>query len=283
MLFLEDEDQAVLTAILAQLPDQFHGYPTHIPPANEHRIWVGTIARFFKDYLDFELEQKISPADWLTFPEQKLRTITAGAIYHDDLNLQAQRDRFAYYPDEVWKYRLASAWTRLGQEEHLMGRAGMVGDEIGSVLIGARLVRDLMNLGFLMEKQYAPYPKWFGSAFARLNCGQTLMPILRAALRSESWQERENHLGQAYELMAAKHNALGITDPLPAQVTSFFDRPYQVIWGDRFAAAIAATIADPAVQQIAARRLIGGIDQFSDSTDLLSTAEWRAKLRELYL
>jgi hypothetical protein len=46
-----------------------------------------------------------------------------------------------------------------------MPRAGFVGDELGSALIGSRLVRDIMNLCFLLEKQYAPYPKWFGTAF----------------------------------------------------------------------------------------------------------------------
>ena len=67
---------------------------------------------------------------------------------------------------------------RLNQEEHLMGRAGMVGDEIGSAVIGARLVRDLMHLCFLMERKYAPYPKWFGTAFARLACEAELCPVL---------------------------------------------------------------------------------------------------------
>ena len=34
---------------------------------------------FFLDYLGFELDRAIEPADWLTFREQKLQTITAGA------------------------------------------------------------------------------------------------------------------------------------------------------------------------------------------------------------
>jgi hypothetical protein len=35
-----------------------------------------------------------------------------------------------------------------------MGRAGYVGDELGAALIGSRLVRDMMRLCFLMERQY---------------------------------------------------------------------------------------------------------------------------------
>jgi hypothetical protein len=49
-----------------------------------------------------------------------------------------------------------------------------------------------------------------------------------------------------------------------------------------FADALLARITDPAVRRIAARPLIGGIDLFSDNTDLLENAEWRVALRRLY-
>ena len=125
-------------------------------------------------------------------------------------------DRFACYPHDVWLYLLAAGWQRLGQEEHLMGRAGLVGDEIGSELIGARLVRDVMRLCFLMERQYAPYPKWFGTAFRRLACADTLEPILQQALSARTWQERERALAETYERIAAMHNALEV-DRSPAR------------------------------------------------------------------
>jgi hypothetical protein len=37
-----------------------------------------------------------------------------------------------------------------------MPRAGLAGDELGSAVIAARLVRDCMSLCFLMEWQCAP-------------------------------------------------------------------------------------------------------------------------------
>jgi len=78
-------------------------------------------------------------ADWLTFPAQLLRTLTASAVYHDGVGeLTALRARLAYYPRDVWLLLLAAGWRRIGQEEHLMPRAGYVDDELGSALIGAR-------------------------------------------------------------------------------------------------------------------------------------------------
>lgn len=305
MLFLTEEDhhhyhEAIDEALRHELPANCHGYSTNFTlpdPADNnvqllqkvgdgpinHRGEIHTIRGFFLNELNFDIEESIEPADWLTFPSQKLRSITAGAVYHDGIGLQAARDRFNYYPHDVWLYLLASGWNRIGQEEHLMGRAGMVDDEIGSAIIGSRLVRDLMHLCFLMEKQYAPYAKWFGKAFNELKCAENLAPILSRVLLAKAWQEREKHLAAAFEYVAEMHNRLGITGTLPAKVSGFFGRPFLVInTGGGFADAIRVCIADPVTARIADGKLIGSIDQISDNTDILSDRRWRMTLRRLY-
>ena len=136
----------------------------------------------------------LTPADWLTFPQQKLRTITGGAVYHSGLGeLDALRDRLRYYPRDVWLYLMAAGWTRISQEEAFIGRTGDVGDELGSRVIAARLIRDLMMLCFLIERVYAPYSKWFGTGFSKLACAPTLTPIFQRVLSAETWREREVH------------------------------------------------------------------------------------------
>ena len=105
---------------------------------------------------------------------------------------------------------------------------------------------------------------------------------MSAALAAPAWQERERHLVDAYRIVAAMHNELGITDPLPAEPRDFFGRPFRVIGLYGFAERILEKIVDGRVRRIAARRPIGGIDLFSDSTDLASYASWRATLRRLY-
>lgn len=303
LLLLEEDFDAqrdsVKETLRQKLPHRFRGYPTSFTepdPADNnvqhadardsgpvnHKVELMTTRGFFLNYLAFDIRQEIEPADWLTFPEQKLRTVVSGGIFHDEVGLEETRRRFSYYPRDVWLYQLASAWARVGQEEHLMGRAGSVGDEIGSALIGARLVRDLMRLCFLMERAYAPYPKWFGTAFNRLDCAASLAPSLRAALAAGTWQERERHLIVAYERVAETHNALGLTDPLPTKPRDFFGRPFRVIELHGFAAALLARVTDERVRRIAARQPVGGIDTFSDSTDLVSHASWRERLRKLY-
>jgi hypothetical protein len=202
-------------------------------------------------------------------------------VFHDGLNvLQPLRRKLAYYPRDVWLYLLSAQWTRIGQEEPFVGRAGIVGDEIGSALVAARLVGDLIRLCFLMEKQYAPYSKWYGTAFAQLKCAATLTPIFHRVLSAPKWQEREEQLGAALEIAATKHNDLGITSPVSTQLSQFHDRPFTVIEAGDIAERIWETIQDAEVQALPYG--VGKVEQVVDSTDILSNADRCRKMRALY-
>ncbi|HEY6740464.1 MAG TPA: DUF4037 domain-containing protein, partial [Actinopolymorphaceae bacterium] len=143
------------------------------------------------------------------------------------------------------------------------GGGGGIGDELGSALIGSRLVTDIMRLAFLMERRYAPYSKWFGTAFSRLGCATVLSPLLENVLRADSWRERETALMSTYEHLAAMHDALGITKPVPIEEHRLWDRPYTVLWGD-FPGALREQLQDPEVLEIAERWPAGPIDQLRD-------------------
>lgn len=64
-------------------------------------------------------------------------------------------------------------------------------------------------------------------------------------------------------------NALGITEPLPVEVTPFWDRPYLVLHSGRFADATYALIESAEVRALAPG--IGAVWQFGDCTDLLDS------------
>ena len=133
-----------------------------------------------------------------------------------------------------------------------------------------------------MARIYAPYPKWFGTAFKQLPCAAELYPLLQQALATQTWPERGDWLAAAYEKLAVLHNALGLTDPMPEQTRDFFGRPLRVMALHGFADALLHGIQDPVVRQIAQRRPIGSIDQFSDNTDLRENLWLHQRLRELY-
>jgi hypothetical protein len=78
------------------------------------------------------------------------------------------------------------------------------------------------------------------------------------------------------------HNALGITEPLTTTVRPFFGRPFRVIALNGFAGALLDQIGDESVRMLLERPVIGGLDQFSDSTDLIENPLWRPLLRQFY-
>ena len=161
-----------------------------------------------------------------------------------------------------------------------MGRTGDVGDENGSRILAARLVQYLMRLGFLIERHYAPYSKWFGSGFMRLDCSRKLTPIFNQALAAPDWQERQRYLSQAYEILAEMHNALNITPALDTHVSSFYGRPYLVIHGERFSEALIKEVQSDEVRRLPPN--IGSINQFVDSIDLADKVELCRRLKNLY-
>lgn len=302
MLFVSNDNLPKYKPAIAQmltdnLPRRFRNFPTSFTDPHQHgvqlldyslkgeinhRAEVLTVHDFVLDYLGFEITNRPTNADWLTFPEQKLLTLTAGRVFHDQLNLELVRTRFNYYPQDIWLYQLASQWSRIEQDEHLMGRAGIVGDNIGSAIIAARLVRDIMRLCFIMEKRYAPYAKWFGTAFKELPLSSELEPHLLSALTASDWKGREKHLSPAYEIIAKQHNQLNITKPLPTKVSQFHERPFFVISMGEFSHAIKEQISDTELQELARKPLIGGIDVVTDNTDVLSNGSWRHSLLDLY-
>ena len=253
-----------------ELPADFHGYPVRFsfPSDAPARHWVHVLdlGAFFTEHLGADPAHPVSTSTWLTVPTQVLRELTGGRTFHDGLRrLVPYRQQLRWFPEDVWRHVLASQWMRLSQEEPFVGRCGEVGDDLGSAVVTARQVRDVMKLCLLMERVYPPYSKWLGTAFAALPCADELTPYLSDALTARNWQERELHLSRAYETAAELHNSLGLTDPLEVTVRYFHDRPFRVLDAYRFTDALVATIGDPAIRALPP---VGGIDQYVDNTDL---------------
>jgi len=300
-LFLEPRDRSALAGriekVLAdELPHRFRGFPTSFSDPNAegtrlleeresgpvaHRVTTHTIDDFVGQHLAVEWRGGLTARDWLSFPSQVLRSLTAGELYRDDLDLASVQAQLTWYPDPVWRYLLAAGWMRIGQEQPFVGRTGQAGDELGSRILATRLVRDVMRLAFLMERVHAPYAKWFGRAFSELAGAPRLSPFLEQVLAATDWIERDRKLAGATSHLATMHNSLGITPEVPRDPQPFFGRPFSVIDGERIARSLLESLDGPEATLLRARRPIGSIDQFSDSTDL-GWPVFRSAIRGLY-
>lgn len=270
-------------AIDAGLPESFRGWPVRYgwdDTPVQHHVVVTTLSAWLAQQLGIDASKGLATIDWLLIPQQKLLEVAGGAVHHDDTgDLTRARQQLAWYPEQVWVWMVAAQWRRIAQEEAFVGRAAEVGDPLGSRLVTARLVRELMRLWFLFARAYWPYTKWFGSAFTRLPGSEPLRGALEAALAADDDVGREAALVTAYELVAHRHNTVGLTDAIEPRVRSFYERPYRVLMADRFVDAALARVTDPELRRIP---LVGSIDQVADSTDLLSYGQRARRLLELY-
>lgn len=216
------------------------------------------------------------PADWLAMPQQRILEVVAGVVFHDDSgDLTRLRALLGWYPDDVWWWMLACQWSRLAQEEPFVQRTAEVGDDTGSAVITARLVRDAMRLAFLVARRYAPYQKWFGTAFSRLDDPEGLGRHLHSALSGTTLREREDALGAAYQILAGRFNALTPDLDVDVSLRDFHGRPAWILGANRFAEAARARVTDPRLQDLS---LFGSIDQSVDNVELLTSP---AMCREL--
>lgn len=269
-VFTADGHDAIAALLTDRLPTRWLGHPTAFPmtmdPVPRLRIEVTDAGRWCSGWLGFDARHGVTLTDWLATPAQILLEVTAGAVFHDGPGeLTAIRQALAWYPDDVWRHVLACQWQRLNREEALPGRCAEVGDEVGSLVITARLVRDVMRLCLLMARRYPPAAKWLGTAFARLPGIGDLPDHLAGALTAPDWPAREDHLVAAYRAIALRHNELGLTEPLSADCETHLGRPARLLSCGRFRRALLATVTDPVIGVLP---LAGALDQFVDSVDV---------------
>jgi hypothetical protein len=284
LVFVAADEVAPVRALVdAGLPERFRGWPVRfgsdrVPVG--HHVGVHVLGDWLRGQLGLDPREPMTTADWLTVPQQALLEVTGGRVHADPGGeLGRVRAKLARFPPPVRLWLLACQWTRVAQEEAFVGRSAQVGDELGSRLLAGRLARELMRLGFLLADEYWPYPKWFGTAFARLPVAAELGPALDRAVAATGYPEREEALVAAYEVVGKAHNASGLTDPVDPTARPYFDRPFRVLGAGRFADACRARITDPWLRGLAP---VGSVDQIADSTDVLGAIGVARRLRAVY-
>lgn len=250
-LFIDSESyesnyDTLMNLFRKKLPFEFKGYSTHwsLPDPDDsgtqmpqfinegevnHRIEIFTVEDYLKKQLNLE-KKNLTDIDWLLLPEQKLLEFTSGKIFYDTLGkLSKIRDKFTYFPENVWKYKILSEWEHIGEEIAFAGRTGEIGDELGSKIESSRLIRYIMRLAFLLNRKYMPYEKWFGTAFSKLKIAEKLEPLLLAILTEDDWKKRDKLLCEAYMLLVEEQNKLELTPEILVEPIPFFNRNMTII------------------------------------------------------
>jgi hypothetical protein len=278
------ERASLLGRVLAsELPSEFRGFPTCFAPADasgrrrpqanarppiDHLVEITSVGRYSRKLLGFDPLDGMNAQRWLLVPQERLLELTAGEVFVDSVGeLTGLRERLSYYPKQVWIYLMAAQWQKIARREELVARAGVGGDDLGSRLVLATLVREIVRLAFLLERQYAPWDQWLARALTRLRHASRLAPLLSRSLSAYDWMQREQRLVDAYAILAALHNNLGLTAPLEI-ASERGPREFLTIHADRFATALTEKVVDEELKPLLPA-LAGGIDQLVSSDEVL--------------
>ena len=261
-----------------KLPYQYKGFPTHFEEGDRYRKHVPklkksgtvdhlfefwTVQSYFKHYLGFDVSKRPLLRDWLLFPQQALIEVTNGQLFHDDLNIEKTRRDFHYYPDDIWKYMMQSQWAKIIDEFQMQARAGEEGDVLGSKVIAARQIYNIIFMTFLLERRYVPYAKWRTKTFAeRLSCGKKLHPRLMKIMEEPSWKKRQRLFAKTYQELIKMHNELSLMEPMSDEIIDYYDRGYPVVDAWKIFFAYEKIIRNPKLRTM--KYPIGSIDQFID-------------------
>lgn len=300
-LFLSAADMPVRSAIedcLAQhLPYEYKGYSVNFsaPDPNDNGVRVAemitagrvsplifynTIESYINYYLGKYPPEKYDLFDWITFSQHKLLSLTKARLYRDDLHLAPILAKLIRFPKEVKLYLTASQWAVISQEQAFVKRTFARGDETGSRIIASRICERLMRLCFLYCDEYAPYSKWFGTAFAKLNIPREVKSSIKATLYSNTIADIEKNLVSAQCWVGALHNQSGLTQSVEISPQSYFGRDIKVIYADRIADEIRKQLCGTPLENAP---LIGGLDEVGNFTEITDDCAYREKIRRMYI
>jgi hypothetical protein len=153
------------------LPQVFMGFgPRRASPGEEIRVGVCTISTFYTIYTGLN-HIPSSLNEWAAIPESSLATCTNGRVFADPLG-EFSRWRQAlldFYPEDIRLKKIASRCFTMAQSgQYNLPRSLQRGELFAASWSISQFCADMMSLVFLINRRYAPYPKWLHRAVKEL-------------------------------------------------------------------------------------------------------------------
>lgn len=185
-----------------QLPQEFKGFRRNPTMQGKDRCRVYRIGEFYKQFLGIS-HAPLTIEEWSVIPEENLATAVNGKIFRDDLGefTNIRNGLLAYYPDAVWRAKLAEHVVKMGQlgqcnYERMLRRKEWVTAE---VILG-EYMKITMETVYLLNRTYAPYYKWLHKGMDRLEILPEIMDIFNAIA---DMQRRDERIPMTIEIVAS--------------------------------------------------------------------------------
>ena len=159
-----------LRTVLDRLPKQFMGYGW----AKEEDAKYAYLILNIDDFIKVKVGVSDAPSnevDWLSIAEERLFEIAHCPFFYDAHGETTRRfNSFKkYYSEDVWKKRLSHHIQELWMWNiQYVKRAAIRGDIVTAGLLWGKFAEHVMKVGFLLNREYAPYEKWLYVQFRKL-------------------------------------------------------------------------------------------------------------------
>lgn len=175
------------------LPKTFLGYSERVEQEQGRgRVGVLCLEDFYGGILGRETLPE-TDAEWLMIPEEALASAVSGSVFEDRFGqFSAVREGLlAYYPESVWRRKLADALARAAQAgQYNFARAMRRGERVAAELALSEFVRESMRLVYLLNRTYAPFYKWMHRGLCSLPTGGEIGDMLGLLYQTDAEENR---------------------------------------------------------------------------------------------
>jgi len=214
----QERGERMLVTLRERLPPSFRGFALEAG----HVGAPGLALESFESFLTRTIGITRAPRntiEWLEIPEEDLVHVTNGEVWRDATGTFSQlRADLAYYPDIVWKRRIAH-WCRYcaGMGLYALKRAVLRDNPFYATTAFARTLKLSMELAFLLNRRYFPYDKWLHDFFLKLpTLADSMEPLLQEALWPQAtWEQRLELLAGVADVLDERMVEMGLIPPHP--------------------------------------------------------------------
>jgi hypothetical protein len=215
----QQDAQELMAKVASEFPKDFRGYKLE----SGHVGGAGLSPEGMDSFLMRSVGRTTAPQtnqDWLDIPEEDIIHVINGEVWHDGLGdfTRLREAYLAYYPDEVWKRRIAH-WCRYcsGMGLYGMHRAVLRKNYPYAFTALGRTMKLTMELTFLLNRTYFTYDKWLYPLFKKLpHLAPDLDPLLSEVTQSDTpWSRRISLFEDMHDILDTDMVAQGLIDPHP--------------------------------------------------------------------
>jgi len=206
--------EALLESLKGGLPKDFKGFPISFPKFTRGGVSVESFGAFLLCFAKREAPPQ-TEMDWFQTTEADLFHLTRGTLFHDPAReFTCLREAFAYYPDNVWKKKIAD-WCLYytgSASPYNVNRCARRGDFIAAEVFFGHAVKRAMELCFLLNRTYAPYTKWLPRLLPSLpRLGSLVEAALMDAVAASDWHKKILALIRVAHAYAHELHGMGLT------------------------------------------------------------------------